>query len=456
MSRLQSIPQTASLLGDMEPLLALEGWPGSSHLACLYSGQADDPKSRWSLLAETTQTLVCHDDPREFLQQHIGLPTRPPLARSNATDAAPPDSPFGPGWVIAISYDAGAFIEPKARLDQSGATLGASTTCAIARVNGGFVHDRQHRSWHRFGELTSTQPIAQTPLSQSSSPNSFAVKHLRSATGRDRFLAQATRVKAYIREGDAYQVNLSHDLRGSFEGSPRALFRALAMAARPWHGLYLELPTQSAHPRAICSASPELFLRYDPRTRRVTTRPMKGTAASIAPEESLRASPKDQAELNMIIDLMRNDLGRSCIIGSVQVDEPRTIERHTSVAGEGLLQATGTVSGTLRTDRSPLDLLWNAFPPGSITGAPKLRAMQIIQELEQRPRGFYCGTLGFIGDDGQMMLNVGIRTATVENGHITYPVGAGIVADSDEAAEWDETLAKAWPIISISQGFDAQ
>lgn len=449
MKHIQSAPKIVSLLGDIEPLVALQGWPSAVPLTCLYSGESGGPSSRWSLLAETSQTLVCTHDPREFLEAHLA-----PLIAQQSTTLPPahaPATPFGPGWVVAIAYEVGALLEPRAATGQPSASQAPSVTCAIARVDSGMVHDRQLGLWHRFGE----HPLPSHP-SAPENHKSFTISRLRSQTGRARFLEQAARVKSYIREGDAYQVNLSHELCGTFEGSTRALFSTLAASARPWHGLYLELPSESARPRAICSVSPELFLSYDPRTRRVTTRPMKGTAASIAPEESLRASPKDQAELNMIIDLMRNDLGRTCIIGSVQVDASRAIERHTSPKGDGLLQATGTVSGTLRTDRSPLDLLWNAFPPGSITGAPKLRAMQIIQELEQRPRGFYCGTLGFIGDDGQMMLNVGIRTATIENGHITYPVGAGIVADSDEAAEWDETLAKAWPIVSISQGLDAE
>lgn len=262
------------------------------------------------------------------------------------------------------------------------------------------------------------------------------------------------RAQEYIRAGDVYQVNLAHPLRASFEGSPRELFAAMAAAARPWHGAYIEWTDERTGQRhAIASVSPELFLAYDPATRVVRTRPMKGTLAATGAEEvgTLVRSEKDRAELNMIIDLMRNDLGRSCVLGSVRVEAARTIETHTDASGSGLLQATGCVSGVLRPDRSALDLLRNAFPPGSVTGAPKVRAMQIIRELESEPRNFYCGSIGFIGDDGRLMLNVAIRTATITDTTIEYPVGAGIVADSDAESEWNETMAKAWPIIRVSQ-----
>ncbi len=273
-------------------------------------------------------------------------------------------------------------------------------------------------------------------------------------------MASVERAKQYIRDGDIYQVNLTHPLRASFQGSPRALFVALAAAARPWHGAYLEAPrSATSDTLAIASVSPELFIEYDPRSRVVRARPMKGTIAATGAAEradTLDRSEKDRAELNMIIDLMRNDLGRSCVLGSVRVEEARTIETHTDANGHGLLQATGSVTGVLRPDLSPLDLLWSAFPPGSVTGAPKIRAMQIIRELEPEPRHFYCGAIGFIGDDGRMMLNVAIRTATITADRIEYPVGAGIVADSDPESEWNETIAKAWPIIRVSERSGSQ
>lgn len=351
--------------------------------------------------------------------------------------------------MIAISYELNEILEPgtvRAR-EQSHAP-----SAILSRIDGGWSHDRFGDSWTRFGKGS---PPINAPAAGTPSPNSFQIGPLESATGRDRFVASVQRAKTYIRDGDVYQVNLTHPLRGSFEGSTRGLFVALAEAARPWHGAYIEVPSSdTCEAMSIASVSPELFLEYDPCTRLVRARPMKGTIATTGASDSpevLDRSEKDRAELNMIIDLMRNDLGRTCRLGSVRVEEARSIETHTNADGHGLLQATGSVTGVLRDGLSPLDLLWSAFPPGSVTGAPKIRAMQIIRELETEPRRFYCGAIGFLGDDGRMMLNVAIRTATISGDRIEYPVGAGIVADSDPDAEWRETIAKAWPIIRVSQ-----
>ena len=178
---------------------------------------------------------------------------------------------------------------------------------------------------------------------------------------------------------------------------------------------------------------------------------MKGTRPVGSDARELRDAPKDRAELDMITDLMRNDLGRVCDLGSVRVVDPRHIEAH----GSGVLQASSVIEGTLRADQSLTDILRATFPPGSVTGAPKVRAMQIIAELEARPRGPYCGSLLCVRDDGVLEASVAIRTAHIVGvpdpdspvgilaGKLDYPVGAGIVADSDPASEWSETLTKA-------------
>ena len=149
-------------------------------------------------------------------------------------------------------------------------------------------------------------------------------------------------------------------------------------------------------------------------------------------------SVKDQAELNMIVDLERNDLGRVCEIGSVRVTQPRTIEAHPTV-----YHGVATVEGLLRADVDFVDLLRATFPGGSVTGAPKIRAMEIIEELEPVRRGPYCGAIGYLAADGSMEFNVAIRTMTFKDGLVHIPVGGGIVADSDPAAEYEETLVKA-------------
>jgi para-aminobenzoate synthetase component 1 len=289
--------------------------------------------------------------------------------------------------------------------------------------------------------------------------------------GQARYEDAVARGIEYIHAGDVYQVNLAHRLAGLFSGSAREAFAALVESARPWHGAYME----SAEDRvlsaesgkwAIMAASPELFLKVE--GRRVVTRPMKGTWPGSRDPAELRESGKDRAELNMIIDLMRNDLGRVCRFGTVKVEEARAIERHgdskaqreraqnaSPEGNRGVWQGVGTVVGELREGVDLVDLLAAAFPAGSVTGAPKIRAMQIIDELEVSERGPYCGSIGWIGDDGRVCLNVAIRTALVrepvwkgepdriEDGEISYSVGAGIVAESVPRREWEETMQKA-------------
>lgn len=260
------------------------------------------------------------------------------------------------------------------------------------------------------------------------------------------------RVLEYIRAGDVYQVNLAHRLSADFEGSARAFFADFARIAEPRHGAYVEFDHEGQR-FAAASCSPELFLSFDAATCRLSTRPMKGTRSAGGDARELLENGKERAELNMIVDLMRNDLGRVCELGSVRVDAPRTIERHGGARG-GVLQATATVSGTLRPGAGIADALEATFPPGSVTGAPKVRAMQIIDELEAIRRGPYCGCIGFIADTGDAWFNVAIRTALlcgepgaapgeIRRGVMDYSVGAGIVAESDPQREWEETLLKA-------------
>jgi para-aminobenzoate synthetase component I len=206
---------------------------------------------------------------------------------------------------------------------------------------------------------------------------------------------------------------------------------------------------------ALVCNSPELFLRVTPDRqtggRQVVTRPIKGTRRrGPGMGAELRDSRKDQAELNMIVDLERNDLGRVCEIGSVKVTEPRTIEEHPTV-----YHGAATIEGTLRSDVGLVDLLRATFPGGSITGAPKIRAMQIIDELEPARRGPYCGAIGYLSCDGHMQFNIAIRTMIIKGGQIHIPVGGGIVADSDPPAEYEETLVKAaalFDALEVHQG----
>lgn len=249
---------------------------------------------------------------------------------------------------------------------------------------------------------------------------------------RDGYLRAVERAIEYIRAGDVFQVNLSQRFSAPLHEHPATLYARLRRQSPARHGACL-----CYDDFAILSNSPELFLRVD--GKRVITRPIKGTRPrTVGMDAQLRDSVKDQAELNMIVDLERNDLGRVCEIGSVRVSERRAIEAHPAV-----YHGVATIEGTLRDRVSFVDLLRATFPGGSVTGAPKIRAMQIIEELEPIRRGPYCGAVGYLAANGVIEFNVAIRTMIVKDNIVHIPVGGGIVADSDPVAEYEETLVKA-------------
>jgi para-aminobenzoate synthetase component 1 len=242
----------------------------------------------------------------------------------------------------------------------------------------------------------------------------------------------------YIHAGDVYQVNLAHRLLAVLGESPVELYLRLRRCNPATFGGYFD-----AGDCVIASASPERFLRVDQGC--VETRPIKGTRPRWSGPEAdmysageLRESGKDRAENVMIVDLLRNDLGRVCEYGSIHVADPLQLESF-----EFVHHLVSEVRGRLRPGLGPVDLLRAAFPGGSVTGAPKIRAMQIIAELEPTARGPYCGSLGFIGFDGSMDTNILIRTFTCARGWVQFPVGGGIVAESSPDREYEETLHKA-------------
>ncbi len=243
-------------------------------------------------------------------------------------------------------------------------------------------------------------------------------------------------IQALIRAGHCYQVNLARQLTGPIV-DPVSLHAAVASGNPAPHSAFW----RDGRGLAIVSASPERFLRVDGRA--VESRPIKGTAARAAP---LRASEKDRAENVMIVDLARNDLGRVCMPGSISVPELCTIEAH-----PGLVHLVSTVRGELRAGVGLGELLQATFPPASITGAPKPRVMQAIEDLEPARRGVYCGALGWIDvDRGRADLAVAIRTFTCTPAGTTFGVGAGITIDSDPASEWAETELKADRLLRLA------
>jgi para-aminobenzoate synthetase component 1 len=266
---------------------------------------------------------------------------------------------------------------------------------------------------------------------------------IRSGFTRDGYLAAVERVREYILAGDVFQVNLSQRFEAACGLEPFAFYRRLRDVNPAPFAAYLQ-----GEAFAVASASPERFLQVTPDGA-VETRPIKGTRPrGPTPEEDqalvveLMASEKDRAENVMIVDLLRNDLSRVCRPGSVDVPALCALESHPTVH-----HLVSTVSGALEPGRTALDLLRAAFPGGSVTGAPKVRAMEIIAELEPVARGVYCGAIGCMSVTGAMDTSIPIRTATLQGGRAWFHAGGGIVADSDPALEFDETLAKAAGIL---------
>lgn len=264
---------------------------------------------------------------------------------------------------------------------------------------------------------------------------------------REEYVRAVRRVKEYIYAGDIYQANLSQRFHTTLRDHPWILYRRLRrLNAAPFAAYFNAVEGQ------ICSSSPERFLKGE--GRRVETRPIKGTRRrSEDPEEDRRladelmASAKDRAELSMIVDLERNDLGRVCSYGSVVVEEHAVIEHYATVH-----HLVSTVVGELHPGKDVVDLLRASFPGGSITGAPKIRSMEIIDELEPTARSVYTGSIGYLGFNGNFDLNIAIRTVIVKGNTAYFQVGGGIVADSVPEEEYQETLDKGKAIFASLQG----
>lgn len=268
-------------------------------------------------------------------------------------------------------------------------------------------------------------------------------------TGPGAYCHAVERAQEYIGAGDIYQVNIAHRFRAEWPqgADPFAFYLRLREASPAPHAAYLSLDG-----RTVLSSSPESFLKMSGNG--IRARPIKGTRPRfcdpVADERSLReliTSPKERAELVMITDLLRNDLGMVCDYGSVRVTgllQPETYEQ--------VHHLVSTVQGTLRPGVSHAAALAACFPGGSITGAPKKRAREIISELESCPRGLYTGAIGFLGANGESHFSIAIRTVTVEDGEAAFHTGAGIVADSVPESEWEETLHKAAGILAAAEG----
>lgn len=350
-------------------------------------------------------------------------------------------SGFHGGWALLLGYELAAQVEPILRLPDAAGAL--PVACAL-RCPAWVVHDRQSGACTAFAEAGAghwLQAIARDaealpalpPLPAWQPPSQLQ------EDPSQRYRDGVGAVREYLAAGDVFQVNLSRGWQAHFDAAPSAAAlhaRLRGANPAPFAGLF------HGGDWAVVSASPERLVSIE--GDQVQTRPIAGTRPRFAGDDDasrireLVGHPKERAEHVMLIDLERNDLGRVCAPGSVRVDELMTVESYAHVH-----HIVSNVRGVLRAGTTPGAVIRAVFPGGTITGAPKVRCMQIIAELEGIGRGAYTGAMGWLGRDGDCDLNILIRSAELEGGRLRFRTGAGIVIDSDPQRELDETRAKA-------------
>ncbi|MFH1498042.1 MAG: aminodeoxychorismate synthase component I [Verrucomicrobiota bacterium] len=353
--------------------------------------------------------------------------------------AAPPDErlPFTGGAIGWFGYELGARLAGITRPVCNLISDKSAPDLALGFYDHALVRNHATGQTWQIGKSNPLGYSSSEALPEKSNPLGYSWSEPTPDFPREDYLAAVRRIRDYIAAGDVYQVNLTQRFSAPRPADPFALYQRLRAANPAPFAAYLDLAGMQ-----VLSSSPERFLSL--HGRHVETRPIKGTRARTADATTdatraaeLLASAKDRAELLMIIDLERNDLGRVCEFGSVRVDDLHRLETYATVH-----HLVSTVSGQLRPGLDIIDCLRATFPGGSITGAPKIRAMQIIDELEPCPRGPYTGALGWIGFNGDADLSIAIRTIVCAGDRATYHVGAGITWDSDPEAEYQETLDK--------------
>lgn len=406
----------------------------------LHSGHADHPHNRFDILVAdplttlTTQGGITYQDGRASQGDPLGLLQQALDACGLHAEPAN-DLPFQGGALGLFGYDLGRRFE---KLPSLAAKDIAIPDMAVGIYDWALIVDHtlqrvtllSHRDVNArlaWLEAQSTPPQADFRLTSAWQAN----------MSRAEYGEKFRQVQAWLRSGDCYQVNLAQRFQASYSGDEWQAFVRLNSENRAPFSAFLRLPQG-----AILSLSPERFIRLT--GDEIETRPIKGTLPRLADPQAdaeqaarLAASPKDRAENVMIVDLMRNDIGRVAVPGSVRVPELFVVEPFPAVH-----HLVSTVTAKLPPGRHASDLLRAAFPGGSITGAPKVRAMAIIDELEPHRRNAWCGSIGYLSVCGNMDTSITIRTVTACDGQLYCSAGGGIVADSDEDAEYQETFDK--------------
>ena len=384
----------------------------------------------------------------------------------NNSDIDLPKGIFRGGWIGYFGYELGRYIEklPSAAIDDIGLPL--IRLCFYDRF---IAYDHQEESFRLIALelpddteeprgklaalenlLTESQKI-RVPQPALWTERTITIHYISPNMDKNYYLQTVEKIKRYIYDGEVYQINFSQRFECDYDARVIELYH--------WQNHYNPSPCASyidAGGFQIVSASPEMFITIADGV--IQTKPIKGTRPRLdeTAEEASQAkqinarnfnellgSEKEQAELNMIIDLERNDVARICRPGTRSVVQPRTIETFPTV-----FHTVATVAGRLREEITFCDVLKALFPGGSITGAPKIRSMEIIDETEPTARGIYTGSIGFIGIDGSACLNIAIRTIIIKNQKAYAQAGGGIVADSDPQAEWAETIVKARALLA--------
>lgn len=405
-----------SLQGRFDILSALPEWWIEST-----DGQA-------TLRSPTGLVRACHSDPMAACDAL--------LAEMGVIDDSYAHLPFVGGLMGYWNYDFGMPLNGLARPPLSSGTM------KVGWYGWGLIINHQARKgwlvFHPGCPDTKRNSIKLTLQDIDKNGDYFRITgRFLPLTSREQYLEALSKIRNYIAAGDCYQVNYAQQFSARYEGDPWPAYLALRKAIPSPYSAYFNWDG-----RAILCCSPERFLKVS--MGQVESKPIKGTIArgqTLAEDEEnairLMNSSKDRAENLMIVDLLRNDLGKNCKPGSIKVPKLFAMESFANVH-----HLVSTVTGTLATDTTPLQLLRDAFPGGSITGAPKKRAMEIIAELETAPRGIYCGSIGYISATGRLDSNIAIRTLTAENGTISCWGGGGIVADSVAQQEYEESLQK--------------
>ncbi|SDK74162.1 aminodeoxychorismate synthase component I [Billgrantia gudaonensis] len=412
----------------------------------LDSGRPVAPGGRYDIMSAEPLALLeidasgqaCLDG--EPMHDHAPFAAQQALLDSLELTAPTSELPFLGGLIGYWGYDLGRNLEPVAGLAAPAARLPASR---VGLYDWALIQDHRRRESWLVASAPRRDEVQGWLAAAPATGEPFEL--LAPFTGeldRAGYARRFAAVQTYIHAGDCYQINLAQRFSAPYSGDLWDAYRRLRHATPTPFAGYLAWPAEQGE-QAILSLSPERFLHCRPDGR-VETRPIKGTRprgttpeADRALAEELAASLKDRAENVMIVDLLRNDLGRVCRPGSMRVPQLCGLESYANVH-----HLVSVVTGELGSGRTPLDLLAAAFPGGSITGAPKVRAMQIIDELEPSQRSVYCGSLGYVDVRGHMDTSIAIRTAVADAGQLHLWGGGGLVADSRLDEEYTETLDK--------------